>query len=155
MDLLRARMLEDRLAKDMTASLKSGQAARLSTLRMMRSQLLLELKKDASKRHLTDAEVVPVLSAYAKKLKESASEYEKLGKAAEAAKIREELGVVQEYLPTPLTEAETKDLVAQVLQELKISSIKEFGRAMKELQARAQGRADGKLMSELVRASLD
>jgi len=148
-------MLEERLAQDMTASLKSGQADRLSTLRMMRSQLLLERKKDASKQHLADAEVIAVLSAYAKKLKESASEYEKLGKAAEAGKIREELRVVQEYLPTPLSEAETKDLVAQVLKELSISSIKEFGRAMKELQARAQGRADGKLMSELVRASLD
>jgi uncharacterized protein len=147
-------MLEERLSKDMTASLKAGNQARLSTLRMMRSQVLLEKKKDASKQSLSDAEVTAVLSAYGKKLKESAAEYEKLGRSQEAQAIREELGIVQEYLPTPLTEAEMKQLVATVLADLEITSIKDFGRAMKELQARAQGRADGKLLSELVRASL-
>ncbi len=147
-------MLEERLSQDMTASLKAGKQARLSTLRMMRSQVLLEKKKDVTKQTLTDAEVMVVLAAYGKKLKESAAEYEKLGKADEARAIREELGVVQEYLPTPLTETETKELVAAVLAELNITSIKDLGRAMKELQARAQGRADGKLLSELVRASL-
>ena len=53
------------------------------------------------------------------------------------------------------TEAEARDLVKQVLTELQLTSIKEFGRAMKEVQARAKGRADGKLLSEIVRASLD
>jgi hypothetical protein len=147
-------MLEERLARDMTASLKAGNHVRLSTLRMMRSQLLLERKKDASKQSLTDPEVIASLGAYAKKLKESAAEYEKLGKADEARAIREEQRIVQEYLPAPLTEAEAKELVAAVLAELQISSSKDFGRAMKELTARAQGRADGKLLSELVRASL-
>jgi uncharacterized protein YqeY len=147
-------MLEEKLSQDMTAALKSGNQARLSTLRMMRSQILLEKKKDAAKQTLTDPEVTVVLGAYAKKLKESAAEYEKLGKGAEAQAIRGELGVVMEYLPTPLTEAETKELVATVLAELQITSTKDLGRAMKELQARAQGRADGKLMSDMVRASL-
>jgi uncharacterized protein YqeY len=147
-------MLEEKLSQDMTSSLKAGNQTRLSTLRMMRSQVLLEKKKDAAKQTLTDAEVTAVLGSYAKKLKESAAEYERLGKSAEAQAILGELGVVMEYLPTPLTEAETKELVAAVLAELQITSIKDMGRAMKELQARAQGRADGKLMSELVRASL-
>lgn len=147
-------MLEDRLNEDMKSSLKSGLSDRLSTLRMMRSQVLLEKKKDVTKTTLTDDEVVAVLGSYAKKLRESASEYEKLGKAVEAGKLREELRVVQEYLPQPLTAEETQDLVKQVLAELGVTSIKDLGRAMKELQARAKGRADGKLLSELVRASL-
>ena len=147
-------MLEDRLTEDMKTSLKSGLQDRLSTLRMMRSQVLLEKKKDVTKQTLTDEEVMAVLGSYAKKLRESASEYEKLGKEAEAGKIREELKVVQEYLPQPLTAEETQALVKQVVAELGITSIKDLGRAMKELQARAKGRADGKLLSELVRASL-
>ena len=53
------------------------------------------------------------------------------------------------------TEDEARDLVKQVLAELQLTSIKEFGRAMKEVQARVKGRADGKLLSEIVRASLD
>ena len=64
------------------------------------------------------------------------------------------MAVVQGYLPQPLTELEARDLVKQVLTELQLTSVKEFGRAMKEVQARAKGRADGKLLSEIVRASL-
>ena len=148
-------MLEERLEQDMKAALKAGEQARLSTLRMMRSQILLEKKKDVSRQSLTEDEVTAIINAYAKKLRESAAEYEKLGRPNEAGKLREELSIVQGYLPQPLTEAEARDLVKQVLAELQLTSIKEFGRAMKEVQARAKGRADGKLLSELVRSSLD
>src|SRR5574337_1040153 len=77
---LRVHIVIEKLSQDMTASLKAGNQARLSTLRMMRSQVLLEKKKDAAKQTLSDAEVAAVLGSYAKKLKESAAEYEKLGK---------------------------------------------------------------------------
>ena len=148
-------MLEERLEQDMKAALKAGQHDRLSTLRMMRSQILLEKKKDVARQTLTEDEVMAVINAYGKKLRESAAEYEKLGRPVEAGKIRRELSIVEGYLPQRLTEAEARDLVKQVLTELQLTSIKEFGRAMKEVQARAKGRADGKLLSEIVRASLD
>ena len=148
-------MLEERLEQDMRAALKSGEQDRLSTLRMMRSQILNEKKRDAARPALTEDEVTAVINAYAKKLRESAAEYEKLGRPGEAGKLREELSVVQGYLPQPLTEAEVRELVKQVLTELQLTSVKEFGRAMKEVQARVKGRADGKLLSEIVRASLD
>jgi uncharacterized protein YqeY len=148
-------MLEERLNEEMKSALKAGNQERLGTLRMMRSQILLEKKKDASIQMLPDAKVLEVLSAYAKKLRESASEYEKLGQTEAAAKIRDEAKVVQEYLPAPLTPEETKSLVQAVIGELSASSVKDFGRVMKELTARAQGRADGKALSEMVRAALD
>jgi uncharacterized protein len=148
------RMLEERLEQDMKSALKAGDTARLSTLRMMRSQLLLERKKSVTKTSLSDDEVIAVIGSYAKKLRESAAEYEKLGRPAEAETIRGELRLVQEYLPQQLTEDEAREIVRQVLAELEITSMKDFGRAMKEVQARAKGRADGKLLSELVRASL-
>ena len=148
-------MLEQRLEEDMKTALKAGDQARLSTIRMVRSQILHEKKKGASGTSLTEEQVTAVVSAYAKKLRESAAEYEKLGRATEAAKIREELGIVQAYLPTPLTEAEARDLVKKVITELEITSVKDFGRAMKEVQARAKGKADGKLLSEIVRSMLD
>ena len=148
-------MLEERLEQDMKAALKSRNAARLSTLRMMRSQVLLEKKKDVSKQTLSDDEVTVVITSYGKKLRESAAEYDKLGRPEQAEQYRAELSVVQEYLPKQLTEAEARDLVNQVLTELQLTTAKEFGRAMKEVQARAKGRADGKFLSELVRASLE
>jgi uncharacterized protein YqeY len=148
-------MLEERLNEEMKNALKAGNQDRLGTLRMMRSQILLEKKKDASIQVLDDAKVLEVLTAYAKKLRESAAEYEKLGKTDAAAKIRGEAAVVQEYLPAPLTPEETKSLVESVVAELNASTVKDFGRVMKELTARAQGRADGKALSEMVRAALD
>lgn len=147
-------MLEERLEQEMKAALKSHDAARLSTLRMMRNQILLEKKKDVLKQTLTDDEVTAIIGSYGKKLRESAAEYDRLRRPEQAKQYRAELSVVQEYLPKQLTEAEARDLVKQVLAEFHLTTAKEFGRAMKEVQARAKGRADGKLLSELVRASL-
>ena len=62
--------------------------------------------------------------------------------------------MVEEYLPTMLSEAESRDLVRAVISELGANSMKDLGRVMKEVQARAQGRGDGKLLSDLVRSSL-
>jgi uncharacterized protein YqeY len=148
-------MLEERLNEEMKNALKAGNQDRLGTLRMMRSQILLEKKKDASIQVLPDAKVLEVLTAYAKKLRESASEYDKLGQKDAAEKIRGEAAVVQEYLPAPLSPEETKSLVQAVIAELNASTVKDFGRVMKELTARVQGRADGKALSEMVRAALD
>jgi len=148
-------MLEARLNDEMKRALKAGEAERLGTLRMMRSQILLEKKKDASIQELADPQVIQVLGSYAKKLRDSAAEYERLGRPEEAAKIRSEMGVVQEFLPLPLTAEEAKALVAQVVADLGASSAKDFGRVMKEAQARAAGRADGKALSDLARAALD
>jgi len=147
-------MLEERLNEDMKAALKGGNQARLSTLRMLRSALLVEKKKDVSITTLPDPDAIKAFQSYAKKLKDSIAEYERLGKAEDVAKIRGELQVVEEYLPTMLSEAESRDLVRAVVSELGAASMKDMGRVMKEVQARAQGRGDGKLLSDLVRSSL-
>jgi uncharacterized protein YqeY len=147
-------MLEERLNEDMKAALKGGAQARLSTLRMLRSALLLEKKKDVSITTLPDPDAIRAFQSYAKKLKDSIAEYEKLGKMEDVAKIQGELQVVEEYLPTMLSEAESRDLVRAVVSELGATSMKDMGRVMKEVQTRAQGRGDGKLLSDLVRSSL-
>jgi uncharacterized protein YqeY len=152
---MESEMLEERLNEDMKRSLKSGDPVRLGTLRMMRSQILLEKKKDASIQVLPDPKVLQVLTSYAKKLRESAAEYAKLGQSEAATKLEGELRVVQEYLPAPLTAEEARSLVSAVVADLKASTSKDFGRVMKEATARAEGRADGKTLSELVRAALD
>ena len=103
---------------------------------------------------LQDAQVLQVLTENAKKLRESAAELEKLGRADAGRTIEAEMAVVREYLPTPLTPDETKSLVEAVVRELGASSPKDLGRVMKEVTARAQGRADGKALSELARHAL-
>jgi len=147
-------MLEDRLNEDMKAALKGGDQARLSTLRMLRSQILIEKKRDVSINTLPDADAIRAFQSYAKKLKDSIAEYQKLGKAEDVERISCELKVVEEYLPATLSEAESRDMVRSVISELGATSMKDMGRVMKEVQTRAQGRGDGKLLSDLVRGSL-
>jgi uncharacterized protein YqeY len=147
-------MLEERLNEDMKAALKGGDRVRLDTLRMLRSQVLLEKKKDVSITTLPDPDAIRAFQSYAKKLKDSIAEYQKLGKTDDVAKIEAELRIVGEYLPSMLTEAESRELVRAVVAELGASSMKDLGRVMKEVQARAQGRGDGRLLSDLVRGSL-
>jgi len=147
-------MLEERLNEDMKAALKGGNQARLSTLRMLRSAILVEKKKDVSITSLPDPEAIRAFQSYAKKLRDSIAEYQKLGKPEEVAKIQSELTVVEEYLPATLSEVESREMVRAVISELGAASMKDMGRVMKEVQTRAQGRGDGKLLSDLVRSSL-
>ena len=147
-------MLEERLNEDMKAALKGGNQARLSTLRMLRSAVLIEKKKDISITTLPDVDAIRAFQAYAKKLKDSITEYQRLGKTEDVAKIQSELGIVEEYLPATLSEAESREMVRAVIAELGAASMKDMGRVMKEVQSRAQGRGDGKLLSDLVRSSL-
>src|SRR5258705_3334502 len=135
-------MLEERLNEDMKAALKGGNQARLSTLRMLRSAVLVEKKKDVSITTLPDGDAIRAFQSYAKKLKDSIAEYQKLGKTDDVAKIQSELKIVEEYLPAMLSEAESRELVRAVVSELNASSMKDLGRVMKEVQARAQCRAD-------------
>ena len=147
-------MLEERLNQDMKAALKGGDQARLDTLRMLRSALLIEKKKDVSITTLPDPDAIRAFQSYAKKLKDAIAEYEKLGRQEDVATLRRELQVVEEYLPTMLSEAESRELVRAVVSEMGATSMKDMGRVMKEVQARAQGRGEGKLLSDLVRSSL-
>lgn len=146
--------LEEKLNEDMKAALKGGQQARLAVLRMLRSEILLEKKKDAGIQVLPDDKVIKAFASYAKKLRSSAEEFERNERPQEAAGLRAEVKIVEEYLPAALSPEEAKGLVAAVVQELGATSIKDLGRVMKEVQSRAAGRADGRTLSELVKAAL-
>ncbi len=146
--------LEEKLNEDMKAALKGGDQARLAVLRMLRSEILLEKKKDASIQILPDDKAQKTFAAYAKKLRSSADEFESKDRPKEAANLRAEVRVVEEYLPSAMPPEEAKELVGVVVAELGATSLKDLGRVMKEVQTRAAGRADGRALSELVRAAL-
>ena len=146
--------LEEKLTEDMKSALKSGDQARLAVLRMLRSEILLEKKKDAGIQNLPDDKVVRAFASYAKKLRTAAADIAARGRAGEADALRAEVKIVEEYLPAAMSLEDAKQLVATVVSELGASSARDMGRVMKEVQARAAGRADGKILSDLVRAAL-
>jgi uncharacterized protein YqeY len=120
-----------KLQEDMKAAMKSGQKERLGVIRM----LISDVKNiDLAPKKLTEEETI---SAYAKKLRKSAEEYEKLGKPAEVAQFKAELAIVEEYLPKKASPEETDKLVESFLAQNAFTE-KQMGQAMGQFM-KAQG----------------
>lgn len=144
----------DRLTADLTTSLKARDTLRTSTLRQVIGAVRNEAKAGTVERDLTEDEVLQVLARESKKRRESAQIYADAGAADRAATETAEADVVDEYLPTRLSDDELTALVDAVLADTGATSLKDMGAVMKEATARAQGRADGRALSTLVRARL-
>jgi uncharacterized protein YqeY len=151
--------LKERLRTDLTAAMKSQDKLRTATLRMLLAAIQTEEVAGKGPRELSDADVIKVLSKEAKKRAESADIYTQNGRGELAANEHAEARVIDEYLPTPLSEAEVADVVdtaiAQVAEEIgERPGMKQMGQVMKAATAIAAGKADGSRLSAAVRARL-
>ncbi|MEV6215760.1 GatB/YqeY domain-containing protein [Nocardia sp. NPDC051833] len=151
--------LKSQLRADMTAAMKAKDTLRLSTLRMLLAAIQNAEVSGAQARELSDAEVVSVLQKEAKKRNESAVIYEQNGRGELAANERAEEEIIEEYLPTQLTEAEVAQVadtaIAQVAEEIgERPGMKQMGQVMKAATALAEGKADGSRLSAAVKARL-
>jgi len=145
--------LKERIVKDMTAAMKSKEAARLSTLRMMKAAVQnREIEKG---KPLTDEELTRALQSLVKQRRDSVEQYERAGRAELAEKERAEIAVIEEYLPQAATREEIESAVEEAIAETGATSMKEMGAVMKSAQARLAGRnADGRTVSETVKRKL-
>lgn len=145
--------LKERIVKDMTAAMKSKEAARLSTLRMVKAALQnREIEKGGP---LTDEETVKLLQSLVKQRRDSVEQYEKAGRAELAEKERAEIAVIEEYLPRAATREEIEQAVSAAIAETGATSMKEMGAVMKAAMARLAGRnADGRTVNEVVKSKL-
>jgi uncharacterized protein YqeY len=145
--------LKERITSDMTAAMKSKEAVRLSTLRMVKAAVQnREIEKGSA---LTDEELTKLLQSLVKQRRDSVEQYEKAGRAELAEKERAEIAVIDEYLPRAATREEIERAVEEAVAETGASSIKEMGAVMKAAMARLAGRnADGRVVSEVVKSKL-
>ena len=145
--------LKERIVNDLTAAMKAKEAARLSTLRMVKAALMnREIEKGGP---LTDEELTKLLQSLVKQRRDSVEQYERGGRADLVAKERAEIGVIEEYLPQAATREEIEQAVAAAIAETGASSLKEMGAVMKAAQGKLAGRsADGRTVSEVVKARL-
>jgi uncharacterized protein len=151
--------LKDRLRADLTAAMKAKDKLRTATLRMLLASIQSEEVSGKQARELTDEDVLKVLSREAKKRGEAAEIYTQNGRGELAANEHAEARIIDEYLPTPLTDAELADVVdtalAQVAEELgERPGIRQMGQVMKAANAIAAGKADGARLSAAVKARL-
>ncbi|MDZ7930333.1 GatB/YqeY domain-containing protein [Rhodococcus sp. NPDC076796] len=151
--------LKARLRTDLTAAMKAKDKLRLATLRMILAAIQTEEVSGKEAHDLTDDDVLKVLAKEAKKRGESAEIYTQNGRGELAANEHAEAQIINEYLPTPLTDEELATIVdtaiAQVAEELgERPAMKQMGQVMKVASGLAAGKADGSRLSKAVKDRL-
>jgi len=145
--------LRDTIVADLTAAMKAKDAHRLSTLRMVKANLMnRQIEKGGE---LTDDEVTKALQSLVKQRRDSIEQYERAGRSELAAKEAAEIAVIKTYLPQAASAEEIAAAVAAAVSETGASSMKDMGIVMKSALAKLAGKsADGKAVSAAVRAKL-
>ena len=145
--------LRDRLSEDLKLAMKARDQLRMDVIRMIKAAVLnkeVEMKKD-----LDDAEMSRIMTTMIKQRKESVEQFEKGQRAELAAKERQEISIIEAYLPKALSPDELDRTVDGVIRETGATSSKDMGAVMKAVMARLAGQpVDGKQVSDLVRSKL-
>jgi len=146
-------MLQDKIAADMKEAMRAKDAARLSTLRMLKSAVeYYKIEKKQEK--LTDADVVAVIKKQVKQRQDSIEGFEKGGRTDLVEKEKAELAVLKSYLPEEIPQAQLEEIVKAVIAEVGATTKADMGKVMKAVQAKVAGRADNRLVSQIVSANL-
>ena len=144
--------LQEKLLDDMKTAMKSGNKVALETLRMLRSQL--KNASIAKGEDLSEDNVMSVLSKEAKKRKESLELYKQGGREDLAEKEEMEMQIIMSYLPEALSEDELEKIVDKAVVETEADSLRDMGKVMGLVMPQVKGRADGKVVQEMVKKKL-
>ena len=146
-------MLEQQIGKDYIQAMKDRNATRSSTLSFLRAQLKNVLI-DKKAKELSDEDVVGVIKKQMKQREDSIEQYKQGGRQDLVDKESAELAILKSYLPPEMSEAQVKTIVQETIKEVQASSIKDMGKVMKALLPKTAGKADNKMLSDLVKQSL-
>jgi uncharacterized protein len=144
--------VKTRLQDDMKQAMRSGDKARLSTVRM--ALAAIQQREVDERVELDDAALLGVIEKMIKQRRESVEQYRKGGRDDLADKESAEIEVLSAYLPEPLSEAELAAMIEAAIADTGAASMKDMGKVMAELRARAQGRADMAVVSARIKSRL-
>ena len=144
--------MQAKIEQDLKTAMKSGDKRRVATLRLVLSALKNE--RINAQRELTAEEAEAVLRRGVKQRKESIEVYASSGRTDLAAAEKEELAILESYLPQSMTDSELETTLRALIAEKGFASSKDVGLLMKELMARHRGRVDGKRAQEIARKLL-
>ena len=144
--------LKDRITDDMKSALRAGERERLSTVRL----LLAAIKQREVDERITldDSQVLAVLEKMVKQRRESITQFESGGRADLVAKESAELAILQGYLPAQLSDSEITALIDEAIRSSGAASLKDMGKVMGAVKAKAQGRADMGALSARIKERL-
>ncbi|MBC3889148.1 GatB/YqeY domain-containing protein [Acetobacterium paludosum] len=144
--------LKDQLQADLKTAMKEKDKVRKSTITMIRAAIL-QVEKD-EKVELTDEQILEIIAKQLKQRRDSLTEFEKAKRDDLIQQAHEEIKVITSYLPTQLTIDEIRVIVNETIQETGAIDAKDMGKIMGALMPKIKGRADGKLVNQVVRESL-
>ena len=140
------------IQEEVKVSLKSGEKLKASTLRLIVSAIKLEEKNKSET--LTDDESLEILVKMIKQRKDSISQFETANRMELAQKEKDEIKIIQNYLPKQLSEDELSVLITEIIKEINAESIKDMGKVMGLLKPKITGKADARIASGLVKKLL-
>jgi uncharacterized protein YqeY len=140
---------------DLKEAMRQKSTTKLGVLRMLKSALnYAAIEKSRAEGALNDSEALQVVRKQVKQRQDSIESFEKGGRGELAAKEKEELSILQSYLPQAMSSEELVKVVRETIAELGVTSRAQMGAVMKTLQAKVAGRADGKTLSAEVQKQL-
>ena len=144
--------LKERITEDMKAAMRASEKERLLTIRMV--QAAIKQREVDERIELDDAQVIAVLEKMVKQRRESIAAFEQGGRADLAEKEKTEIALLQVYLPTQLSTAEVDALIKEAIATTGATSMKDMGKVMGAVKAKAAGRADMGAVSASIKAAL-
>ena len=147
--------LTERVDSDLKTAMREKNAIKLGVLRMLKAAMTnAAIEKGGADSKLNDADATQVIRKQVKQRQDSIESFEKGGRAELAAKEKEELSILQSYLPQAMSADELSKIVRETIAEVGATSKAQMGAVMKALQGKVAGRADGKTLSAEVQKQL-
>lgn len=143
--------LIDQVNEDLKDAMRKKEAARLRGLRAIKSAIMLKQTQEGGKRELSEEDEIQLLQKLVKQRKESHAIYMEKDRHDLAAKEEEEIVVIEAYLPEQMDEAELRSGIGKIVQDLNAGSMKDMGKVMGVATKEFAGKADGKLIAEIVK----
>ena len=144
--------LKDQIPEDLKTALREQNKVELSVLRML--QAAIKNRQIEVGDELNDQQVVEVVASEIKKRRDAAEEFVKVNREDAANMEKEEIEVLMKYMPEQLNEEEVSAKVAEIISDSGASGMKDMGMVMKSVMSELKGKADGKLINQIVRAEL-
>lgn len=145
--------MKEELLQDLKEAMKNKELVKKDTITMLRAAIL-QVEKDTQK-ELSYSDICTIVAKEVKKRKESIEDYIKGGREDIVNQLEEEINVLSKYLPEQLTNQEIEALVKEAIENTKATSPREMGKVMQYLRPKIAGKADGKIVSDIVKNSLN
>lgn len=146
-------MLKEKLLEDMKNAMKEKNTIRKNVIQMVRAGIL-QVEKD-KQIELNEDRILEIIAKESKKRKDALADYEKSGREDLISEIKQEIEILSEYLPKPLSREEIEKIVEEVIASTGATSMKDMGIVMKEAKAKIDPASDGKTINEIVKEKLN